>query len=106
MSLAGRFQYKYKNNSPTHMFIKCSVEGCSWKVTSHVVEGNEILRVYTYQVNHNHIAQDECSSKVRVSSKRGVVVEDVLRTTLEYLIRQIYKDFERDHGVQLTYNQA
>ena len=63
--------------------------------------------VHTYQVNHNHIAQDECSSKVKVSSKRGaVVVEDVFRTTLDYLSRQIYKDFEHDHGVQLTYNQA
>ncbi|XP_010645949.3 uncharacterized protein LOC104877993 [Vitis vinifera] len=107
MSLAGRFQYKYKKNSPTHMSVKCSVEDCPWKITTHAVEGNEILRVYTYQVNHNHIAQDECSSKVRVSSKRGaVVVEDVFRTTLEYLPRQICKDFERDHGVQLTYNQA
>ncbi|XP_010661450.1 uncharacterized protein LOC104881823 [Vitis vinifera] len=107
MSLAGRFQYKYKKNSPTHMSVKCSVEDCPWKITAHAVEGNEILRVYTYQVNHNHIAQDECSSKVRVSSKRGaVVVEDVFRTTPEYLPRQICKDFERDHGVQLTYNQA
>ncbi|RVW67089.1 hypothetical protein CK203_063191 [Vitis vinifera] len=76
-------------------------------ILAHAVEGNEILRVYTYQVNHNHIAQDECSSKVRVSSKRGaVVVEDVFRTTPEYLPRQLCKDFERDHGVQLTYNQA
>ncbi|WJZ87677.1 hypothetical protein VitviT2T_007043 [Vitis vinifera] len=107
MSLAGRFQYKYKKNSPTHMSVKCSVEDCPWKITAHAVEGNEILRVYTYQVNHNHIAQDECSSKVRVFSKRGVVVvEDVFRTTPEYLPRQICKDFERDHGVQLTYNQA
>ncbi|XP_059591129.1 uncharacterized protein LOC109121789 [Vitis vinifera] len=107
MSLAGRFQYKYKKNSPTHMSVKCSVEDCPWKITAHAVEGNEILRVYTYQVNHNHIAQDECSSKVRVSSKRGVVVvEDVFRTTPEYLPRQICKDFESDHGVQLTYNQA
>ena len=64
------------------------------------------MRVHTYQVNYNHIAQDECSSKVRVSSKRGDVVEDVFRTTPEYLPRQICKDFERDHGVQLTYNQA
>ena len=63
--------------------------------------------VHTYQVNHNHIAQDECSSKVRVSSKRGaIVVEDVFRTTPDYLPRQICKDFERDLGVQLTYNQA
>ncbi|RVX16585.1 hypothetical protein CK203_006028 [Vitis vinifera] len=103
----GRFEYKYKKNSPTHMSVKCSVDGCPWKITAHVVEGNVILRVHTYQVNHNHIAQDECSSKVKVSSKRGaVVVEDVFRTTPDYLPRQICKDFERDHGVQLTYNQA
>ncbi|RVW75287.1 hypothetical protein CK203_055327 [Vitis vinifera] len=78
MSLAGRFQYKYKKNSPTHMSVKCSVEDCPWKITAHV----------------------------RVSSKRGAVVEDVFKTTPEYLPRQICKDFERDHGVQLTYNQA
>ncbi|RVW49070.1 hypothetical protein CK203_111715 [Vitis vinifera] len=55
MSLAGRFQYKYKKNSPTHMSVKCSVEDCPWKMTAHAIEENEILRVYTYQVNHNHI---------------------------------------------------
>ena len=32
MSLAERFQYKYKKNSPTHMSVKCSVEGCPWKI--------------------------------------------------------------------------
>ncbi|KAL6347439.1 hypothetical protein AAG906_025154 [Vitis piasezkii] len=107
MSLGGRFEYKYKKNSPMHMSVKCSVEGCPWKITAHAVEGNVILRVHIYQVNHNHIAQDECSSKVKVSSKRGaVVVEDVFRTTPDYLPRQICKDFERDHGVQLTYNQV
>ncbi|RVW91753.1 hypothetical protein CK203_045927 [Vitis vinifera] len=107
MSLAGRFQYKYNKNSPTHMSVKCSVEDCPWKITAHAVEGNQILRVYTYQVNHNHIAQDECSSKGGFLPKRGaVVVEDVFRTTPEYLPRQLCKDFERDHGVQLTYNQA
>ncbi|RVW30540.1 hypothetical protein CK203_097808 [Vitis vinifera] len=40
--------------------------------------------------------QDECSSKVKVSSKRGaIVVEDVFRTTPDYLPRQICKDFEQ-----------
>ena len=73
MSLAGRFQYKYNKNSPTHMSIKCLVEGCPWNITIHAVKRNEILQVHTYQVNH-HITQDECSSKVRVSLKRGVVV--------------------------------
>ncbi|RVX13477.1 hypothetical protein CK203_020942 [Vitis vinifera] len=86
MSLGGRFEYKYKKNSPTHMSVKCSVDGCPWKIIAHAIEGNVILRVHTYQVNHNHIAQDECSSKVKVSSKRGaVVVEDVFRTTPDYL---------------------
>ena len=43
---------------------------------------------------------------MQVSSKIGaVVVEDVFRTTPKYLPRQICKDFERDHGVQLTYNK-
>ena len=51
MSLAERFEYKYNKNSPTHMSIKCSVEGFPWKITTHTVERNEILRVHTYQVN-------------------------------------------------------
>ena len=107
MSLSGRFKYKYKKNSPNHMSVKCLVEGCPCKITSHAVEGNGILRVHTYQVNYNHIAQNECSSKVKVSSKRRIVfVEDVFRTTPDYLPRQICKDFECDHRVELTYNQA
>ena len=44
MSLGGRFEYKYKKNSPTHMSVKCSVKGCPWKITAHAVEGNVILR--------------------------------------------------------------
>ena len=56
MSLGGRFEYKYKKNSPTHMSVKCSVEGCPWKIIAHAIEGNVILRVHTYQMNHNHIA--------------------------------------------------
>ena len=43
MSLGGRFQYKYKKNSPNHMLVKCSVEGCPWKIATHVVERNENL---------------------------------------------------------------
>ncbi|RVW19494.1 hypothetical protein CK203_117645 [Vitis vinifera] len=88
----------------TMMLSRGFVSRCA---DTHAVEGNVILRVHTYQVNHNHIAQDECSSKVKVSSKRGaVVVKDVFRTTPDYLPCQICKDFEHDHGVQLTYNQA
>ena len=44
---------------------------------------------------------------MRISSKRSVVViKDVFKTTPEYISCQICKDFERDHGVKLTYNQA
>ncbi|RVW58947.1 hypothetical protein CK203_107670 [Vitis vinifera] len=50
MSLGGRFEYKYKKNSPTHMSVKCSVDGCPWKITAHAVEGNVILQVHTYQM--------------------------------------------------------
>ena len=65
------------------------------------------MQVHTYQVNYNCIAQDECSSNIRVSSKRGVVVvEYVFRTTPNYLPRQICKDFGHDHGVELAYNQT
>ena len=86
MSLGGRFKYKYKKNSPHHMSVKCSIESCPWKITTHAIERNETLRVHTYQVNHNDIAQDEFSSKVRVSSKIAVVVvENVFRITPDYI---------------------
>ena len=68
MSLGERFQFKYTKNSPKKMSVKCSIDDYPWKITTHVVTGNEILRVHTYQVNHNHIAQDECSSKEKVNS--------------------------------------
>ena len=76
------------------MLGKCSIDDCPWKITTHVVTGNKILQVHTFCVNHNHITQYQCSSKVKVSSKRGdVIVEDVFRTTPDYLPRQICKDF-------------
>ncbi|RVW75157.1 hypothetical protein CK203_053908 [Vitis vinifera] len=81
MSLAGRFQYKYKKNSPTHMSVKCSIEDCPWKITTHAVEGNEILRVLL-----------------------------LLKTCLEQLQNTFLDKFARIlnviMGVQLTYNQA
>ena len=89
------------------MSVKCSIDDCPWKITAHAIAGNEILRVHTFRINHSHIVQDQCSSKVKVSSKRGVViVGDVFKTTPDYLPRQICKDFSHDHGVELTYNQA
>ena len=64
------------------------------------------MQVHTYQINHNYIVQNECSSKVSVSSKIDVVViEDIFIITLNYLPHQICKDFAHDHGVELTYNQ-
>ena len=107
MSIGGRFQYKYLKNSPKHMSVKCSIDDCPWKITAHAIAGNEILRVHTFRINHSHIVQDQCSSKVKVSSKRGaVIVGDVFKTTPNYLPLQICKDFSHDHGVELTYNQA
>ena len=59
MSLGGRFQYKYTKNSPKKMSVKCSIDDCPWKITTRAMGGgeggNEILRVHTYRVNHNHI---------------------------------------------------
>ena len=44
---------------------------------------------------------------MKVNSKRGsVIVEDVFRTTPDYLPHQICKDFSHDHGVEITYSQA
>ena len=107
MSLGGRFQYKYLKNSPKHMSVKCLIDLCPWKITTHVVAGNDILRVHTLCDNHNHITQDQCSYKVKVSSKRGaVIVGNVFRITLDYLPCEICKDFCHGHGVELTYNQA
>ena len=44
---------------------------------------------------------------MKVNSKRGtVIVDDVFRTTPDYLLCQICKDFSHDHGVEITYNQT
>ena len=88
MSLGGRFKYKYMKNSPKHMSVKCSINDCLWKIIAHTVARNEILQAHTFCVNHNHITQDQCSSKMEVNSKRGIViVDDVFRTTPGYLPR-------------------
>ena len=59
------------------MSVRCSIYDCPWKITTHVVAENKILLVHTFLVNHNHTAQDQCSSKVTVNSKRGIVVTPI-----------------------------
>lgn len=68
------------------MSIKYLIKVCPWKITTHAIARNEILCVHAYKDNQNHLAHDECSSQLGLCSNRDiVVVEEVFRTTLNYL---------------------
>ena len=55
MSIGGLFRYKFKRDFPKHMIVICVVEGCPWKVTTHVVGRTKIVQVHTFRNQHNHL---------------------------------------------------
>ncbi|CBI32890.3 unnamed protein product, partial [Vitis vinifera] len=106
-SLAGRFNYKFKRNSLKQMTACCTAGGCPWKITARGVGATKIVRVHTFENKHNHSAQEESSSVPALRpNKAALVIDDMIRANPDYLPRQICEDFERQHGVKLTYNQA
>ena len=107
MSLVGRFQYKFKKNSPKRISVCCLVDGCPWRITANSVGTTKILKVNIFIDVHNHCADVECSSQPSMRGRRGArIIEQVIRATPEYLPRQICKDFRSRYGVSLSYKQA
>ncbi|KAL6328730.1 hypothetical protein AAG906_003416 [Vitis piasezkii] len=107
MSIAGRFRYRFKRNSMKHMTVVCTVTKCPWKVTARAIGDSSIVQVHTFHNHHNHSLEDvaACQSLVR-SNWASLLIDDVIQSTPDYQPRQICKDFQRQHGMQLTYLQA
>ncbi|XP_059591763.1 uncharacterized protein LOC100245246 isoform X1 [Vitis vinifera] len=107
MSIAGRFRYCFKRNSTKHMTVVCTVNECPWKVTARAIGESNIIQVHTFQNRHNHSLEDVAACQPLVRSNRAsLLIDDVIRSTPDYQPRQICKDFQRQHGMQLTYLQA
>lgn len=107
MSLAGRFRYSFKRNCPRHMSIICKVEKCPWKITCRAIGASSVVRVHTFRNVHSHSLEDVASSQPLVRTNRAsLIIDKVIRSTPNYQPRQICKDFLRQHGVKLSYNQA
>ncbi|KAL6329751.1 hypothetical protein AAG906_035399 [Vitis piasezkii] len=79
MSIASRFRYRFKRNSTKHM------------------------TVHTFHNDHNHSLEDVAACQPLVRSNRAsLLIDDVIWSTPNYQPRQICKDFQRQHGMQLT----
>ena len=107
MSIAGRFCYCFKRNSTKHMTVVCTVTKCPWKVIARAVGDLNIVQVHTFHNHHNHNLKyvATCQPLMR-SNWASLLIDDVIRSTPDYQPRQICKDFQRQHGMQLMYLQA
>ena len=106
MSLVGRFQYRFKKNTPQQMSLVCTIENCPWKITCHALGAANVVQVHSLRI-HNHSLDVVASPQPTIRANRvSMVIDDVIRLTPEYQPRQICKDFFRQHGLRLTYNQA
>eukprot|EP00261_Vitis_vinifera_P038379 XP_019079622.1 PREDICTED: uncharacterized protein LOC109121562 [Vitis vinifera] len=107
MSIAGRFRYRFKRNTMKHMTVVCTVTQCPWKVTARAIGDSNIIQVHTFHNHHNHSLEDVAACQPLVRSNRAsLLIDDVIRSTPNYQPCQICKDFQRQHGMQLTYLQA
>ena len=98
MSVGGYFRYKFKRNCLKHMTVICVVEGCLWKVTVRVVGRTKIVQVHRFRNEHNHSLEDVSIFEPAVRCNRATtMIDDVIRSNLDYLPRQICKDFRRQN---------
>ena len=103
MSIARRFRFYYKRNCFKHMTVVCTVNGCPWKITCRAVGVSHVVQVHTFINEHRHTTDDIFSSQPLVRCNRASkVIDDVIRSTPEYMPRKVYKYFVREHGMRLT----
>ena len=63
--------------------------------------------MHTFRNEHNHSLEDVSISEPLVRCNRATaMIDDVIRSNLDYLPRQICKDFCRQYRMQLNYCQA
>ena len=85
ISLVGRFQYKFKKNSPKRISMYCSVDGRPWRIIANSIGTTKNLKVIIFNNVHNHYVDVECSSQPSMQGKRGArVIEQVIRATLQF----------------------
>ncbi|XP_028768191.1 uncharacterized protein LOC114725796 [Neltuma alba] len=108
-SIANKFEYKYVKNSNAHMYVKCNVEGCPWRISARTARKNTpvFLRVTTFKNENVHNAQDNLhvthGGSARLTS--SIIIEEV-RDHIDMRPNDIKKRLERDYGVKLTHKQA
>ena len=60
--------------------------------------------MHTFINEHSHTVDDVVASQPFVRSNRAsMVIDEVIRFTLEYQPQKICKDFIREHGMRLTW---
>ena len=89
------------------MSLVCTIDNCPWKITCCSLGATNVVQVHTFENTHNHSLDDVASSQPTIRANRAsMVIDDVIRLTSEYQLHQICKDFVKQHGLRLTYNQA
>ena len=89
------------------MSVICTINGCPWKITCRAIGALDVVQVNTFINHHNHSIDDVVANQPLVRSTRAdVVIDDVIRSTLEDQPRQICEDFVCEHRVRLSYCQA
>ena len=106
ISFFDRFRYYCKRNNYKHITITCTVRGCPWKITCRAMGASNVVKMHTFINDHSHTVNDVVTSQPFVRSNRAsMVIDEVIRSTPEYQLQEIFKDFIRDHSMRLTYYQ-
>ena len=96
ISLAGQFRYRFKRNTVKHMFVICTLEKCPWKITCRALGSTNVIHVHTFHNVHNHSLDDVVYFQSSMRSNRAsMVIDEVIRSTIDYQPHQICKDFVR-----------
>lgn len=104
-SIAHRFSYTFVKNTFKKMIVKCSIDGCKWKISAGAVAGK--LSVKSFQEEHIHSAQDNQTNTHKARSKlTSSIIIDEIMSSGDKAPNEIRRDFYREYGVSLSYGQA
>ena len=98
MSIARRFRYYYKRNCFKHMIVICTVTECPWKITCHVVGVLHVVQVHMFVNEHRYIVDIVSSQPLVRCNRASKVIDNVIRSTPEYMPRQYVKTSFRNMG--------
>ena len=102
------FQYTTTKSDTVHYTIKCSCEGCPWRMhAAKIGDAKECaFEVRTIGEPHNCLSNQKLSYRQGTATFLSQAIQEQLRNNASYRPKHIQQDIQRQLGITIPYLQA